>query len=95
MTRHSDGTVEETPERLAGYEFAKQRLVADSAQTARPIPDPWPDVPFDPQIADPPSSLRDGVPMSASRVCDACAAKVARGEMVVCGCVLSGPKVTC
>lgn len=81
MRLHSDGTVKGTPEELAAYALAKQRLIDIGKQTVPaplPYPDPWPNVPFD-----------------SSRLCDTCRAKVARGEMAVCGCVLSGPQVTC
>ncbi len=91
-----DGTVEGTPEELAAYELAKQRLLDIGKPTVPaplPLPDPWPHIPFDPQIGDPPNSLRYAIPMSAPHLCDTCAAKVARGEMAVCGCVLSGPQV--
>ena len=36
-----DGTVEGTPEELAAYELAKQRLIDSGKQTV-PVPLPWP-----------------------------------------------------
>lgn len=32
---------------------------------------------------------------TARGMCDTCAAKMARGEPAVCGCIAFGPKVTC
>lgn len=93
MKLNSDGTIEGTPEELAAYEVAQERLRGMGKQTVPaplPSPDPWPHVPFDPQIGDPPpSTLLYRIPISANGPCESCR------NGGVCGCILSNPGVRC
>lgn len=83
MKIYLDRTYEGTPEELAAFQATKKRWADDKAALpAVPVVFPFSFPPAKPTIGEP------------SRVCNTCAAKRARGENAICGCVLGGPRIT-
>ena len=101
-----DGTVEGTPEELAAYELAKQRLIDSGKPTVPaplPLPDPWPHIPFDPPNPNPPRRIPYGTgdaewthdgPAPVMRFLNDGVCDSCRNGGV-CGCILSNPGVRC
>ncbi|NMP22189.1 hypothetical protein [Sulfobacillus harzensis] len=93
MTLHPDGTVEGTPDELAAYQTARERMQCLPLPNPGDSAGPWKTKPAKPWIGDDPDpapywvTQRGALPKKLF-LCDTCRAKLARGEQALCGCVI-------